>query len=62
METARIYRQMPKLESYFNHDTTESVLLFKQGKKILLDQANAALFCKMAINEAPYYLSSSMET
>jgi hypothetical protein len=41
------------LESSFNPDATQVVEQFEQGKEILFDQANAALFTGSAINEEP---------
>jgi hypothetical protein len=49
----KTYRQMGRSESIFNPDTTKLVEHFKQGREILFDQVNFALFSGMAINEEP---------
>jgi hypothetical protein len=44
---------MRQLESSFNPDATQSVEQFEQGREILFDQANVALYSRSAINEEP---------
>jgi hypothetical protein len=50
------YKQMRRLESRFHPDATQVVEQFKQGRKILFDQAKVALFTGSAINEEPSIL------
>jgi hypothetical protein len=44
---------MRRLESSFNPDAMQVVEQCEQGREILLDQANIALFTGSAINEEP---------
>ena len=44
---------MRQLASSFNPDATKLVEQFDQGREILLDQANVALFSRIVINEEP---------
>jgi Reverse transcriptase (RNA-dependent DNA polymerase) len=53
LKRIKLYKQMRRLESSFNPDATQVVKQFEQGREILLDQANVALFTGSAINEEP---------
>jgi hypothetical protein len=44
---------MRRLESSFNPDATDLVEQFEQGREILFDQANVALFSRIVINGDP---------
>jgi hypothetical protein len=47
------YKQMCRLECSFNPDAAQVVEQFEQGREILFDQANIALFTGSAINKEP---------
>jgi hypothetical protein len=49
----KLYRQLRQLESSFNPDATKIVEQIEQGRELLLDQVNFALFSGMVINEEP---------
>ena len=49
----KLYRQLRQLESSFNLDAAKLVEQIEQGREILLDQVNLALFSGMVINEEP---------
>jgi hypothetical protein len=41
----KIYHQMKRLESSFNHEASKIIDNFEQGREILLDSVNLALIC-----------------
>jgi hypothetical protein len=49
----KLYRQLRRLNSSFNSDAAKLVEQIEQGREILLDQVNLALFSGMVINEEP---------
>jgi hypothetical protein len=53
LKRMKLYRQLRQLKSSFNPDAAKLVEQIKQGRKILLDQVNLALFSGMVINEEP---------
>jgi hypothetical protein len=53
LKRIKIYKQMRHLESSFNPDATQVVEQFEQGREILFDHANVALFSGRVINEEP---------
>jgi hypothetical protein len=53
LKRTKLYRQLRQLESSFNPDAAKLVEQIKQGREILLDQVNLALFSGMVINEEP---------
>jgi hypothetical protein len=53
LKRIKLYTHMRRLESSFNPDATQVVEQFEQGRELLLDQANVALFTGSVINEEP---------
>jgi hypothetical protein len=53
MKRMKVYRQMRQLESSFNPEATKLVEQIEQGREILLDQVNLALFSGEVVNEEP---------
>lgn len=53
LKRMNLYRQLRQLESSFNPDAAKLVEQIEQGKEVLLDQVNLALFSGMVINEEP---------
>jgi hypothetical protein len=49
----KVYRAMRLLESSFNAEASTMLQSIKQGRDILLEQANVALFRKIVIDEEP---------
>jgi hypothetical protein len=51
LKRTKLYRQLRQLESSFNPEPAKLVEQIRQGREILLDQVNLALFSGMVINE-----------
>jgi hypothetical protein len=53
LKRMKLYRQLRELKSSFNPDDAKLVEQIEQGREILLDKVNIALFSGMVINEEP---------
>jgi hypothetical protein len=52
----KIYRQMKRLESSFNPEASKIIESIDQGREIILDQANIALFSGgIQVEQTTYY-------
>jgi hypothetical protein len=53
LKKKKIYREMRLLESSFNPEASKLLQNIGQGREILLEQANVALFSGIVIDEEP---------
>jgi hypothetical protein len=53
LKKKKIYREMRQLESSFNPEAFTMLQNIEQGREILLQQANIALFSRIVIDEEP---------
>jgi hypothetical protein len=58
----KLYRQLLQLESSFNSNAAKLVEQIEQGREILLDQVNLALFSGMVTNEEPTTFKQAWES